>query len=82
MTCNTGSGAVEAGGARATCLSAANTQDQSGNVWEWTGNTRGAASARGGSFRSTQTHMCSSTLMNISPDDENVEVGFRCCRDA
>lgn len=81
MTCNTGSGAPEPTGRRMACESPDGALDLSGNVWEWTGNTRNAAAARGGGFRSTQTHMCSSSLMNVSPSDENPEVGFRCCRD-
>lgn len=80
-TCNTGTGAPEPTGGRDACESAEGTLDQSGNVWEWTGNTRGAATARGGGYRSTQTHACESTLQNISPDVGNAEVGFRCCRD-
>ncbi|MCB9650163.1 MAG: SUMF1/EgtB/PvdO family nonheme iron enzyme [Deltaproteobacteria bacterium] len=80
-TCNTGSGAAEPTGSREACESPTTTMDQSGNVWEWSGNTMGAASARGGGFRSTQTHQCASTLMDISPTTESPEVGFRCCRD-
>lgn len=81
MTCNTGSGAAEGTGSRMACATDTGIFDQSGNVWEWTGNTAGAAAPRGGGFRSTQTHACDSVLMNVSNTDESPEVGFRCCRD-
>ncbi len=80
--CNTDGEPIEPGGSRTTCVALTGTLDQSGNVWEWTGETLGAAAARGGSFRSSQTHRCDSELPGASATDTNIEVGFRCCRDS
>lgn len=82
--CNVTGGGPAAGGASPMCVSAFGTFDQGGNVWEWTGNTRAAAAARGGSFRSSQTHDCQSgdRTQRFDPELPNVEVGFRCCREA
>lgn len=82
-TCNTGGAGVEAGGARAGCKSSGAVFDLSGNVREWTGNVKAAAAARGGSFRSSTTHECTSgdTAQLQPPDQGSAEVGYRCCRD-
>lgn len=82
-TCNTGGVGVEATGARGGCRSSGEVFDLSGNVREWTGNVKAGAAARGGSFRSSATHECTSgdTVQVQSPDQGSVEVGFRCCRD-
>lgn len=80
--CNTEGGPIEPGGARDGCRSLRGTSDQSGNVWEWTGSSRAAAAARGGSFRSSQTHRCDSVLPGAMLDVPNDEIGFRCCRDS
>jgi formylglycine-generating enzyme required for sulfatase activity len=82
-TCNTSGVGVEAGGARAGCKSSGAVFDLSGNVREWTGNVKAAAAARGGSFRSSTTHECTSgdTAQLQPPDQGSAEVGYRCCRD-
>lgn len=77
--CNTGGIEVEPGGAFPGCETVIKTLDQSGNVWEWTGNNEAAAEARGGSFRSTQAHRCADTLTSVPLTNKTVEVGFRCC---
>jgi formylglycine-generating enzyme required for sulfatase activity len=66
-------------GTSTACVSGFNTYDQSGNVAEWTGNTVDTASARGGSYRSSQTHACTDESVAISPDTVSDEIGFRCC---
>lgn len=80
--CNVQGGGPVAGGRFTMCLSGLGTQDQAGNVWEWTGNAPSSAAARGGSFRSSQTHACLSgdRMQRFDPLQPNEEVGFRCCR--
>ncbi len=82
-TCNTSGLGPEATGTRGGCKSTFEVFDLSGNVREWTGNVKAAAAARGGSFRSSMTHECTSgdTAQVQSPDMGSAEVGFRCCRD-
>jgi formylglycine-generating enzyme required for sulfatase activity len=70
---------VVASGSVKTCTSAVGTYDQSGNVAEWTGNTVDTASARGGSYRSSQTHACTDESIAIAPTTVSDEIGFRCC---
>lgn len=79
--CNTMNSGVEPSGERETCKSLANTYDQSGNVYEWTGASMGAAAARGGGPQSSQTHACDDALPGAPPNQANTEIGFRCCRD-
>ena len=67
-------------GSKATCVSMTGTLDQSGNVWEWVGDDTGSASARGGGFRSSQTHRCIDVRPSITVDELDVDLGFRCCR--
>jgi formylglycine-generating enzyme required for sulfatase activity len=80
--CNVSSMGPVPTGSFSGCRAMTGTFDQSGNVAEWTGNTKSAAAARGGSFRSSITHECTSDGMGAyDPDQESPEVGFRCCRD-
>lgn len=82
--CNADGGGVEATGARVGCKSSTGTVDQSGNVWEWTGNSAGTAAPRGGSYASSVLHECKSGDSNlfIPLTQKSEQVGFRCCRDA
>jgi formylglycine-generating enzyme required for sulfatase activity len=79
--CNTQATAASPGGTKMTCKASTGTFDQSGNVWEWTGNT--SASARGGGWNSDIVHECTSgdTVAIFNAADERPELGFRCCRD-
>jgi formylglycine-generating enzyme required for sulfatase activity len=82
--CNVGGGGKTASGSMGNCKSSFEVFDLSGNVWEWTGNTLANARARGGGWRSSQTHRCSDGDTGTSiaePSEETPEVGFRCCRD-
>jgi formylglycine-generating enzyme required for sulfatase activity len=79
--CNVMSSGPVATGTIAGCKSPVNTHDQSGNLWEWTGNLRSTAAARGGGYRSDVVHECASTAMSgFDLDVPSPEVGFRCCR--
>lgn len=78
--CNVGGGDVVAVGTQESCKSITETYDQSGNLWEWSGTTMAAAAARGGGWRSSQTHGCDDTLPGANPAMGTAEIGFRCCR--
>ncbi len=80
--CNTSGMAAVAGGSNGTCMSPAGTFDQSGNIWEWTGNEAGVAGTRGGGWRSSRTHECKNDqTLATALTVPSPEVGFRCCRD-
>jgi formylglycine-generating enzyme required for sulfatase activity len=80
--CNTEGTAAEPGGTKSTCKSTTGVFDQSGNVWEWSGNT--APAARGGGWTSNVFHECKSgdDRVIFAPTDTENELGFRCCRDS
>ncbi len=78
--CNVGGQGVRPSGSFDGCVSPTRVLDQSGNVWEWTGNTAAAAAARGGGYRSSQAHRCADVLSNIPVTESTPEIGFRCCR--
>lgn len=81
--CNVGGAGVSAGGSFPVCLSPGGTLDQSGNVWEWTGNSLAVAAVRGGGWRSSQTHRCvdGDSTQIFAPTETSNDLGFRCCRD-
>ncbi len=81
--CNVGGEGKKASGSFANCKSSFEVFDLSGNVWEWTGNTLANVAARGGGWRSSQTHRCvdGDTMQMFEPSAVSTELGFRCCRD-
>lgn len=81
--CNVTGGSPVATGSFEGCVSVFDTSDQSGNVWEWTGETSDDALALGGSFRSSIQHRCTSgsQIRVFGLREESDELGFRCCRD-
>ena len=78
--CNLDGGGVVISGSKNACVASTGTLDQSGNVWEWVGNTISTASARGGGFRSSQTHRCVDVRPAIMATEIDIDLGFRCCR--
>ncbi len=78
-------------GALASCVSADDVHDLSGNVKEWTSDMRGTSGApnntpiyvvRGGSFESPELGLtCQTDLSQATSDTTLPGLGFRCCND-